>query len=75
MLFCVASPRRGSLRHRLTQRRAIVQLPLSFLDPPRPETSLWDTLDEEQRALVIELLARLVAKAVVAHPAEEPRHE
>jgi hypothetical protein len=48
---------------------------LSFLDPPRPETSLWDTLDEEQRALVIELLARLVAKAVVAHPAEEPRHE
>jgi hypothetical protein len=52
-----------------------VQLPLSFLDPPRPETSLWDTLDEAQRALVIELLARLVAKAAVAHPAEEPRHE
>jgi hypothetical protein len=52
-----------------------VQLPLNFLDPPRPETSLWDTLDEEQRALVIELLARLVAKAAVAHPAEEPRHE
>jgi hypothetical protein len=75
MLFCVASPRRGSPRHRLTQRRAIVQLPLNFLDPPRPETSLWDTLDEEQRALVIELLARLVAKAAVAHPAEEPRHE
>ncbi len=48
---------------------------LPFLEPPRPETSLWETLDEEQRALVIELLARLVAKAAVAHPAEEPRHE
>jgi hypothetical protein len=48
---------------------------LTFLEPPRPETTLWETLDEEQRALVIELLARLVAKAAVAHPAAEPRHE
>jgi len=40
MLFCVASPHRGSLRHRLTQRRAIVQLPLSFLDPPFARRSL-----------------------------------
>jgi hypothetical protein len=75
MLFCVAIPRRGSAHHRLRQRRAIVQMRLPFLDRPRPETSLWETLDEEQRALVIELLARLVAKAAVAHPAEEPRHE
>jgi predicted Fe-S protein YdhL (DUF1289 family) len=48
---------------------------LPFLDRPRPETRLWETLSDEQRALVIELLARLVAKAVVAHPTEEPRHE
>jgi hypothetical protein len=75
MLFCVASPRRGSHHHRRTQRRASVQLPLSFLDPPRPEASLWETLNEAQRALVIELLGRLVAKAAVAPPAEEPRHE
>ena len=48
---------------------------LSFLDPPRPEASLWETLGDEQRALVIELLARLVAQAAVAHPAEEARDE
>jgi hypothetical protein len=48
---------------------------LSFLDQPRHEASLWETLGDDQRALVIELLARLVAKAAVAHPAEEPRHE
>jgi hypothetical protein len=50
-------------------------MPLPFLDRPRPETSLWETLDDEQRALVIDILARLVAKAAVARPAEEPRHE
>ncbi len=48
---------------------------LPFLDRPRPETSLWETLDDARRALVIELLARLVAKAAVAQPAEEPLHE
>jgi hypothetical protein len=52
-----------------------VQLRLSFLDRLRPEASLWDTLNDEQRTLVIEILARLVAKAAVARPAEEPRHE
>ena len=52
-----------------------MQLRLSFLDPPRPEARLWETLDEARRALVIELLARLVAKAALAHPVEEPRHE
>ena len=75
MLFCVASPGRGSTHHDLTQRRAIVQMRLPFLDRPHPETRLWETLSDEQRALVIELLARLVAKAVVAPPTEEPRHE
>lgn len=52
-----------------------MQLRLSFLDRPHPETSLWETLSDEQRALVIEILARLVAKAAVAHPAEDPYHE
>ena len=75
MLFCVAFPHRGRIHHHLTQRRAIVQMRLPFLDQRRPETSLWETLSDDQRALVIELLARLVAKAAVVHPAEGSRHQ
>jgi len=76
MLFCVVSPLLGSHRHRLTQRRAIVQLTLHLLDVPVPEARVWDALDPDQRALVIEILARLLAKAA-AQPVEEaePRDE
>ncbi len=48
---------------------------LTFLDPPRPEASVWDALEDDHRAAVIEALARLVAKAAVARPLEEPRDE
>ena len=74
MLFCVASLRVRN-HHRLTQRRAIVQMRLTFLDPPAPEARVWDALEDEHRAGVIEALARLVAKAAVALPLEEPRDE
>jgi hypothetical protein len=77
MLFCVASPLWvRSRHHRLTQRRAIVQLNLNFLDRPLPEASVWDALEDEQRAVVIDALARLFVKATVALPLEEgPNHE
>ena len=75
MLFCVVSPLRVRSHHRLTQRRAIVQMRLTFLDPPLPEASVWDALDDDHRAAVIEALARLVAKAAVVPPLEEPRDE
>jgi len=77
MLFCVASPLRGRSRHhRLTQRRAIVQLNLNFLDRLLSEASVWDALEDAQRAVVIDALARLFVKATVARPLEEgPNHE
>jgi hypothetical protein len=72
MLFCVASPFPVRHRHhRLTQRRATVQMRLTFLDVPVPEASVWDALEDDQRAVVIDVLARLVVKAAVAHAALE----
>lgn len=46
------------------QRGANVQLLLSFLRTPRPAGAapVWDALDEEQRAEVVTMLARLIAK-------------
>lgn len=40
------------------------QLNLNFLDIPVPETCLWEEMDHEQKRLVIETLARLMANAV-----------
>jgi len=71
MLFCVASPWRVRRSHHRTQRRAAVQMRLSFLDLPVPEASVWDALEDDQRAVVIEVLARLLVKAAVAHAALE----
>ena len=47
------------------------QLNLNFLDIPVPETCLWEELDNEQKQLVIETLARLMVNAVrTARPRE-----
>ena len=39
------------------------QLNLNFTDIPIPETCLWEQLDDEQRRIVIETLARLMTNA------------
>jgi hypothetical protein len=44
---------------------------LTFLDVPVPEASVWDALANDQRAVVIEVLARLFVNAAVAHAALE----
>jgi hypothetical protein len=76
MLFCAGSPFRvRSRHHRLTQRRAIVQMRLTFLDVPGPEASVGDALEDEQRAVVIDALARLFVKATVAQPLGGPHDE
>jgi len=76
MLFCVASPCRVRHNHHpLTQRRATVQMRLSFLDGPVPEARVWEALTDDQRAVVIDLLARLLVNAAVAHALAEPRDE
>jgi len=72
MLFCVASPLRvRRSHHRLTQRRTTVQMHLPFLDVPVPEARVWDALAHDQRAVVIDVLARLFVKTAVAHALEE----
>jgi predicted Fe-S protein YdhL (DUF1289 family) len=39
------------------------QLNLNFIDIPIPETHLWEQFDDEQKRIVIESLARLLARA------------
>lgn len=39
------------------------QLHLFFLHSPVPETRPWDQLDDEQKRIVIETLARLMTQA------------
>ena len=39
------------------------QLNLNFTDIPIPETCLWEQIDDEQKRIVIETLARLLVKA------------
>jgi hypothetical protein len=39
------------------------QLNLNFTDIPIPETCLWEQLDDQQKQIVIETLARLLVQA------------
>ncbi len=39
------------------------QLNLNFDDIPIPETHLWEQFDEDQKRVLIEILARLFVKA------------
>ena len=48
---------------------------LTFLDVPVPEASVWEALTDAQRALVIDVLARLFVNAAAAHTLEEPPDE
>jgi hypothetical protein len=60
-----------------------VQLNLVFFDPPDPPgdplceslaPSLWEQLDEPARCAALEILARLIARTLVA-AANEASHE
>jgi len=48
---------------------------LSWLDLESRAPKVWDRVDEAHRSLVIEALAQLLAKAVVAPRAEEPAND
>jgi hypothetical protein len=64
MLCCIASEFQTMLRNR---RGANVKQ-LSFLETslPQSDNDVWATLDDEQRTLVLGMLARLIAKMVAA---------
>ena len=52
-----------------------MQLSLTLLEIAVPEARVWEALTPEQRATVIEILGRLVAKAALHAAAAEPRDE
>jgi predicted Fe-S protein YdhL (DUF1289 family) len=53
-----------------------VQLSLNFLQtPPRPEAAVWERLDDQQRQVVVNRLARLLVKAALASARREPGDE
>jgi hypothetical protein len=52
-----------------------LQRTLNFLDIPIPETRVWETLENEQRTVAIEVLARLIAQATDPSPKQEKDHD
>jgi len=57
------------------RRTTIVQRNLNFLDLLIPEAQVWETLKDEQRAVAIEVLARLIAQAIDPSPKQERDHD
>ena len=51
------------------------QLILKFIDIPIPETCLWEQLDDDQKRIVIETLARLLVKASVEKQLEQTSND
>lgn len=47
------------------------QLTLNFGDIPIPETCLWEQFDDEQKQILIEVLARLLLKAAQGNKQRE----
>ena len=44
-----------------------MQTKLSFMeDLPVPHLSVWDQLEEEHKSIVLEMLARIIAKMIAA---------
>jgi hypothetical protein len=62
-------------RHLPQTRRAMPQLNLNFTDIPIPQSHLWEQLDEDQKQIVIETLARLIIKAARANNRKEPTND
>jgi len=57
------------------QRRASLQRNLSLFDLVLKEIYIWETLESEPKALAIEILAKLIARAAADNQAQEENHE
>jgi hypothetical protein len=51
-----------------------MQLSLPFLENPPLNPEIWEPLDPEERAGVLDRLAKLIAKTATQWPPEEPSH-
>ncbi len=65
----------ATTKNLFARRTTIVQRNLNFLDLPIPEAQVWETLKNEQRAVAIEVLARLIAQAIDPSPNQERDHD
>jgi len=61
----------ATTKNLFARRATIVQRNLNFLDIPIPEARVWETLKNEQQAVAIEVLARLIAQAIDPSPKQE----
>ena len=52
-----------------------MQRNLNLFDLVLKEIYVWETLQHEHRTLVIDILARLIARAAADHPSPEENHE
>ena len=57
------------------QRRASLQRNLHLFDFLLKEIYVWETLENEPKALAIEILARLIARAAADTHTREENHE
>jgi hypothetical protein len=77
MLFFVEAKLRRAKRYAHQRRGAIVEqlnLP-TLIEETETATPVWNLLDNEQRANVVALLARLIAQAVAMTPMREDDNE
>src|SRR5260370_24897151 len=65
MLFSTAYRPKRKRRSPALTRSAGVQLNLSFLNLPVPESQIWEQLDDKQRTLVTSVITRIVIKAAM----------
>jgi hypothetical protein len=76
MLSSAASlDRKARRRIPRQQRRASLQRNLSLFDLVLKEIYIWETLESEPKALAIEILAKLIARAAADNHAQEENHE
>ena len=76
MLSSAASlDRKARSRIQPEQRRASLQQNLSLFDLLLKEIYVWETLESEPKAVAIEILAKLIARAAADNHAQEENHE